>query len=158
MKEYEIVQACDRHSNETATLRKHVTKYEHVLRLAAEVFTKYESRDIKIDSIKLIRNTKVSISCNFLNAVPLCDVIKRTRFLMWSPVNRRTPWSQPTLSFQKVQRSQQTAETLFDVWKRRRAQQLRRLMSGNIPLEIYISYKTFPFSFIKYTKWIPAIS
>ena len=122
MKEYEIVQACDRHSNETATLRKHVTKYEQVLKWAAEVFSKSECRDINIDWVNLIRITKVLIYCNFLNAVPLCDVIKRTRFLMWSPINRRTPWSQPTLSFLKVQHSQQTAETLFDVWKRRRAE------------------------------------
>ena len=26
----DIVQPCDRHSNETVTLRKHVTKYKHM--------------------------------------------------------------------------------------------------------------------------------
>ena len=30
MKRYEIVRPCDRHSNETVTLRKHVTKYKHM--------------------------------------------------------------------------------------------------------------------------------
>ena len=29
LKKYEIVWACDRHSSETVTLRKHVAKYKH---------------------------------------------------------------------------------------------------------------------------------
>ena len=34
----EIVRACDRHSNETVTLRKHVTKYKKMRKLMVEFY------------------------------------------------------------------------------------------------------------------------
>ena len=37
MKEDEIIRACDRNSNETVTLRKHVTKYKYVRKWMAEI-------------------------------------------------------------------------------------------------------------------------
>ena len=43
-KEDEIIWACDRHSNETVTLRKHGTKYKHMQKWKIEYLIKSESR------------------------------------------------------------------------------------------------------------------
>ena len=43
----EIVRPCDRHSNETMTLRKHVTKYKHTWIWMFEFLRKFENRCIK---------------------------------------------------------------------------------------------------------------
>ena len=51
MKVDEIVLPCDRHSNETVILRKHVTKYKHKRQLIVEFLRKFENRGIKIASI-----------------------------------------------------------------------------------------------------------
>ena len=42
------VRPCDWHSNETATLRKHVTKYKHIRKWMVEFLKKFENRGIKI--------------------------------------------------------------------------------------------------------------
>ena len=54
----EIVRAFDRHSNETVTLRKHVTKYKHIRKWMFEFLSKSESRDSKIARVNSIRFTK----------------------------------------------------------------------------------------------------
>ena len=41
MKRDVIVQPCDQHSNETMTLRKHVTKYKNMLKWMIEFLTKF---------------------------------------------------------------------------------------------------------------------
>ena len=44
----EIVRPCDRHSNETVTLRKHVTKFINMRKWLQEFLKKIENRGIKI--------------------------------------------------------------------------------------------------------------
>ena len=48
MKGDQIIRPCDRHSNETVTLRKHVTKYKNIRKLKVAFFRKFENRSIKI--------------------------------------------------------------------------------------------------------------
>ena len=55
---YEIVRSCNRHSNETVTLRKHVTKYKNMQKLIVEFFRKFENGGIKIDGVNSILITK----------------------------------------------------------------------------------------------------
>ena len=50
--------ACDRHSNETATPRKHVTKYRNMQKWMVEFLRKFESYGIKIALVKSIIITK----------------------------------------------------------------------------------------------------
>ena len=54
----EIIRPCDRHSNETVTLKKHVTKYKHVWKYMVEFLSKFENRNIKITRVNSIRITK----------------------------------------------------------------------------------------------------
>ena len=56
--EDEIVQACDRHRNETVTLTKHVTKYKYMRKWMVEFLSKSQSRVIKIALVNSIRMTK----------------------------------------------------------------------------------------------------
>ena len=56
MKGDEIVRARDRHSNETVTFEKNVTKYEHVRKWMVEFLSKL-SRGIKIARVHSIRIT-----------------------------------------------------------------------------------------------------
>ena len=58
MKDDEIVRLYDRHSNETATLRKHVTKYVNLQKLMGEFLRKFENCSNKIDRVNLIIITK----------------------------------------------------------------------------------------------------
>ena len=51
----EIVRACDRHSNETVTLRKQVTKSENMQNWMVEFLSKYLSRGNKIVRVNSIR-------------------------------------------------------------------------------------------------------
>ena len=44
----EIVRPCDRHSNETETLRKHVSKYKRMRKMTVEFLRKFDNRGIKI--------------------------------------------------------------------------------------------------------------
>ena len=44
----QIVRPFDRHSNETATVRKHVTKYKHMRKWMLVFLWKFENRGIKI--------------------------------------------------------------------------------------------------------------
>ena len=48
MKGGEIVRPFDRHSNKTATVRKHVTKYKHAQKLMLVFLGKFENGGIKI--------------------------------------------------------------------------------------------------------------
>ena len=48
----------DRHSNETATVRKHVTKYKYMRKLMLVFLGKFENRGIKIARVSSIRITK----------------------------------------------------------------------------------------------------
>ena len=54
----EIVQACDRHRNETVTLAKPVTKYKYIRKWMVEFLNKSHSRVIKIALVNLIRMTE----------------------------------------------------------------------------------------------------
>ena len=58
MKGDKIIQPFDWHSNETATVRKHVTKYEHMQKLMLVFLGKFENRGIKIARVNSIRITK----------------------------------------------------------------------------------------------------
>ena len=48
----------NRHSNETATLRKHVTKYKNMQKLMVEFLRKFVSNGIKIARVNSILVTK----------------------------------------------------------------------------------------------------
>ena len=50
----EIVRPCDRHSNETGTLKKHVPKYKNMRKWMIELFGKFENRGIKISRVNSI--------------------------------------------------------------------------------------------------------
>ena len=54
----EIVRPCDRHSRETVTLRKHVTKYKKMRKWMVDFFRKGEHRGIKIARVNSIGITK----------------------------------------------------------------------------------------------------
>ena len=54
----EIVRHFDRHSNETATVRIHVTKYKHMRKLMLVFLGKFENRGIKIARVNSILITK----------------------------------------------------------------------------------------------------
>ena len=54
----QIVRPCDRLSNETVTLRKHITKYKRMWKWMVEFLRKIESRYIKNARINSIRFTK----------------------------------------------------------------------------------------------------
>ena len=54
----EIVRACDRHRNETATLTKHVSKYKYMRKWMVEFLKKLQSRVIKNSRVNSIRMTK----------------------------------------------------------------------------------------------------
>ena len=58
MKGDEIVRPCDRHSNETVTRRKHVSKYKNMQKLIVEFRKKNENRGIKIARVNLILITQ----------------------------------------------------------------------------------------------------
>ena len=58
VKGYEIVRPCDRHSNETVTLRKRVTNYKHMSKWMVEFLRKFENRGIKTARVNSIRITK----------------------------------------------------------------------------------------------------
>ena len=51
----EIVWPCDRHSNETVTLVKHVTKYKNMWKWMLKFHKKYKNRGIKIARVTSIR-------------------------------------------------------------------------------------------------------
>ena len=65
----EIIRARGRYSNETTTLRKHVTKFKHIWKWMIEFHSKSESRGIKMARVNSIHITKLSIYFNFLHAV-----------------------------------------------------------------------------------------
>ena len=46
--------ACDRHSNETVTLRKHVSKYKNAQKCMVKFLRKAESHGYKIARVNLI--------------------------------------------------------------------------------------------------------
>ena len=58
MKGVEIVRLCDRHSIETVTLRKHVTKYKNMRKWMVEFVRKFDNRAIKSGRDNLILITK----------------------------------------------------------------------------------------------------
>ena len=48
MKGDEIVRPCDRHSNETVTLKKHVTKYKNMRKRMVEFLRKFKNEALKL--------------------------------------------------------------------------------------------------------------
>ena len=79
MKGDEIVGHCDRHSNETVTLRKHVTKYKQMQKWMVECLTKFENPGIKIARVKTrLASSNESIYFDF---VPCCGFIVMLTFL-----------------------------------------------------------------------------
>ena len=54
----EIVRYCDRLSNETVTVMKHVTKYKNMRKWMVEFLRKFENHGIKIARVNSIRITK----------------------------------------------------------------------------------------------------
>ena len=69
MKRDEIVRPFDQHSNETATVRIHVTKYKHMRKLMLVFLEKFENCGIKIARVNSIRNTKS------INLLQFCMVL-----------------------------------------------------------------------------------
>ena len=57
-KEDEIVRPCDRHSNETVTLREHAIKYKNMRKLMVVYLKKFENRGIKQTRF-LLQNTSI---------------------------------------------------------------------------------------------------
>ena len=58
MKGDKIVRPVDRHSNETPTVRIHVTKYKHIRKLMFVFLGKFENRGIKIARVNSAHITK----------------------------------------------------------------------------------------------------
>ena len=54
----QIVRPLDRHSNETATVRNHITKPKQMRKLILVFLGKFENRGIKIARVNSIRITK----------------------------------------------------------------------------------------------------
>ena len=78
--------ACNRHINETVTLRKQVTKYKNMRKWMIEFLRKFENRGIKIARVKAIFIVK-SINLLFFTSIfygvgVRCD---RRRFSVLSP-------------------------------------------------------------------------
>ena len=59
MKEDEIVRHSDRHSNETVTRRKHITKYKNMEKWMDEFLRKFKNRGIKIARLHQINQFTV---------------------------------------------------------------------------------------------------
>ena len=57
----EIVRPCDRDSNKTATLRKHVTKYKHMRKRMVKFLRKFENCGIKIAELTRFASPNQSI-------------------------------------------------------------------------------------------------
>ena len=55
---YEFVRACDRYSNETVTVSKHVTKHKHMRKWMVDFLSKSESRGNIIAWVRSIGITK----------------------------------------------------------------------------------------------------
>ena len=55
----EIVRPCDRHSIETMTLRKHLTKYKNMRKWMVEILRKFENHAIKSGGHGSILITKI---------------------------------------------------------------------------------------------------
>ena len=71
----EIVRPCDQHSNEAVTLRKQVTKYQHMQKWMVEYLRKFENRNIKIARLTQIRATKSINLFEFSKVLGVrCDV------------------------------------------------------------------------------------
>ena len=73
MKGDEIVKHCDRHINETVTLRKHITKYKNMRKLMVEFHGKFKNRGIKIALVNSIIITK-SINLQLFTLILCCVV------------------------------------------------------------------------------------
>ena len=58
--------AYNRHSNETMTLMKHVTKYKNILQLMIDLFKKFENHGIKIARVNWILITINLSMYNFI--------------------------------------------------------------------------------------------
>ena len=75
MKGDEIVGHCDRHSNETVTLRKHVTKYKTMRKWTVEFLRKFRNCYIEIAIVNSIRITKSINLPSFCRVLGVrCDV------------------------------------------------------------------------------------
>ena len=76
--------ACNRHSNETLTLGKHVTKYKNMRKWKVEFLRKFENRGIKFSRVNSILIIK---SINFLLwfCMVLGSVVIKRRFSVHSP-------------------------------------------------------------------------
>ena len=61
-----IVRACDRHRNETVTLREHVTTYKYMGKWMVEYRSKPQSSGIKFARVNSIRMTKSTNLLYFL--------------------------------------------------------------------------------------------
>ena len=66
--------ACNRHSNETATLRKHVTKYKNMQKYIVKFLRKFENRGMKIARINSILFTKY-INLELLILLTFCTLL-----------------------------------------------------------------------------------
>ena len=81
--------ACNQHSNQTMTPRKHITNYKNMQKWMFEFLKKFENRGIKIDRVNSILITKsinVLYFCMALEYVN-CD---KGRFLDHSPFIERS--------------------------------------------------------------------
>ena len=79
----EIVRACNRHSNKTVTLRKHVIKHKHLRKWMVKFLSKSLSRGDKIAQVNSIRITKSYQTTSLLKAVVIHD--DQEQFSICSP-------------------------------------------------------------------------
>ena len=79
--------ACERHNNETVTLRKHVSKYKNKRKRMVEFLRKSETRGDRILRVNSIRITKSIIILFFYGVALRCD---KWRFSMYSPSIEKT--------------------------------------------------------------------
>ena len=82
MKGDEIVRQCDRHSIETVTLKKHVTKHKNMRKWMIEFLKKFEKRAIKSgrdNSILITKINQFAVICfNFVGCRCDVDIFKLT--------------------------------------------------------------------------------
>ena len=78
MKEDEIVQACDRYSNETVTLRKHFTKYKNMRKWMVEFLRKSEVVVIKLLEVTQLASAinRFTLICTVVGSVCDADIFK----------------------------------------------------------------------------------
>ena len=87
MKWDEIVRPCDRYSNETVTLRKHVTKYKNTRKWIVKFFRKFKNSGIEIAWVNSILITKsINLQLFTLILLSVWGSVVMLTYLNWPQV------------------------------------------------------------------------